>query len=81
MEKTLEQQIENLKQQAMDLEKSLQEQQEKARVTPNFVTLKEAAQILKASEGTVRRWVKSGLIRARNIGRKYLVSVEDLSVK
>ena len=74
MKETIEQQIENLK-------KSLQEQQEETRKAPNLVTLKEAAQILKASEGTVRRWIKSGLIRARNKGRKYLVSVDDLSVK
>ena len=75
MKQTIEEQLENLK-------KSIQEQQEEASKTAlNLVTIKEAAQILKASEGTVRRWVKSGLIRARNIGRKYLVSVDDLSVK
>ena len=51
MKETIEQQIENLK-------KSLQEQQEENRKAPNLVTLKEAATILKASEGTVRRWIK-----------------------
>lgn len=52
----------------------------KAAQIPNLVTLKEAAKILSASEGTVRRWVKSGLIKSHNIGRKYLVSIEELTI-
>lgn len=65
----------------MAFAKDIQEQQKKARITPKLVTIKEAAQIVKASEGTVRRWIKNGLIRTRNIGRKYLICIDDLYVK
>jgi len=34
-------------------------------------TLREACRVLRVSEPTVRRWVKTGRLRARKIGRDY----------
>ena len=34
-------------------------------------TLREACRVLRVSEPTVRRWVKTGRLRARRIGRDY----------
>ena len=75
MQMTIEQQLENLKNSILAQQKETQNEALK------LVTIKEAAQIVKASEGTVRRWIKNGLIRTRNFGRKYLICIDDLIVK
>ncbi|MEA2641999.1 MAG: Helix-turn-helix domain [Chloroflexota bacterium] len=36
-------------------------------------TLSEVCQILKISDATMRRWIKSGKIRAARVGRAYRV--------
>lgn len=41
-------------------------------------TLQEACRVLRVSEPTVRRWVKSGRLQARRIGRDYRFRGSDL---
>ena len=43
-------------------------------IRPNAVyTLSEVCQILKISDATVRRWLKSGQIRSAKVGRAYRI--------
>ncbi len=41
-------------------------------------TIREASEYLEVSEITVRRWVKSGKIKTRRIGRDIVFSADDL---
>ena len=48
-------------------------------ILPNAVyTLKDTCEAFKISESTVRRWVKTGLLPARKIGRDYRFLGSDL---
>ncbi len=43
-------------------------------IRPNAVyTLAEACQILRVSDATIRRWIKSGKIRYARVGRAYRI--------
>ena len=41
-------------------------------------TIKEASEYLEVAEITVRRWVKSGKLNARRVGKNIVFNVEDL---
>ena len=41
-------------------------------------TVEEAAQILKVSEDTVRRWLRDGTLRGRKLGRVWRISEEEI---
>lgn len=41
-------------------------------------TIKEASEYLEVAEITVRRWVKSGRIKSRRVGRSIVFSADDL---
>jgi len=40
---------------------------------PELMTVKEAADYLQVSKGTIRRWIKEKLIKAVRIGRDYRI--------
>ena len=46
---------------------------------PRFVTLQKAAEILKSSPQSVRRWILSGHLRNYGKGRRYLLSLDEIS--
>ncbi len=41
-------------------------------------TIKQAAEYLEVAEITVRRWVKSGKLKVRSVGRNIVFSADDL---
>ncbi len=41
-------------------------------------TIKEASEYLEVAEITVRRWVKSGKLKARRVGRNIVFSADEL---
>lgn len=43
-----------------------------------YQTVKEVAGLLKVSEGTVRRWIKDGELRAIYIGKGWRIAATDL---
>ena len=46
---------------------------------PNIVTVEQVAALLDISSQTVRKYVKFGLIKATKVGRKWVVSGEELA--
>lgn len=45
---------------------------------PNLYKVKEAAEILKVKPVTIRRWCKSGLFRAKKVGKSWYIPEEEL---
>jgi excisionase family DNA binding protein len=43
-----------------------------------FYDLNEVADLLKVSTMTVRRWIKTGKLKAVRIGRKYLITEDTI---
>lgn len=43
-----------------------------------ILTIAEVAKILKISEATVRRWIKTGKLPAFQLGRKYRIRQKDV---
>lgn len=43
-----------------------------------YLTLQEAAEALRVSEATIRRWIKSDKLPAKKAGRKYLIAEHDI---
>jgi len=43
-----------------------------------YKTTNETAEMLHVHRQTVMRWIKEGKIKAYKIGRKYLISVEEI---
>jgi len=43
-----------------------------------YLTLREAADIMRVSAMTVRRWVKAGKLPFQKAGRKYLIAKTDI---
>jgi len=43
-----------------------------------YKTTNETAKLLHVHRQTVMRWIKDGKLKASKIGRKYLVSVEEI---
>lgn len=43
-----------------------------------FLSPREAAQLLRVSERSIRRWVAAGLIRAKRVGRQIRIPRETL---
>jgi len=48
------------------------------KVTDNFLTIKEICRLLKASRGTIVRWISAGQLRGFKIGRGIRVKSQDL---
>lgn len=46
-----------------------------------ILTLQETARLLKVSQATLRRWIKSGQIPAFRIGRAFRVRLADIEKK
>lgn len=44
----------------------------------NFYTTEEASQVLLVGKETIRRYIKSGLLKAHKINRHYLISKESV---
>jgi len=44
----------------------------------NYFNVEEAAKILRVTKITMRRWCTSGLIKAKKIGKKWLIPEEEL---
>ena len=44
----------------------------------NYFNVEEAAKILRVTKITMRRWCTSGLIKAKIIGKKWLIPEEEL---
>jgi excisionase family DNA binding protein len=44
----------------------------------NYVTVTEAAKMLKRNERIVRRYIEKGYLRAERLGRAYLIDVEEI---
>ena len=45
---------------------------------PNLYKVKEAAKILKVKPVTIRRWCKTGLFRAKKVGKSWYIPEEEL---
>jgi excisionase family DNA binding protein len=45
-----------------------------------YMTVKEVADLLKVAENTVRGWVKSGELRAIDLGKGWRITERDLQV-
>ncbi len=45
---------------------------------PNLYKVKEAAKILKVKPVTIRRWCKSGLFKAKKVGKSWYIPEEEL---
>lgn len=43
----------------------------------NLMTVEDIARLTKRSPGAVRAWIRNGELRARQVGRRYLVGRED----
>lgn len=43
-----------------------------------WITVEAAAKILGRSERTILRWIHSGKIRSRKVGREYRIRIEDI---
>ena len=43
-----------------------------------FVTCAEAAKLLRVSKETVQKYCREGLLKARKVGRQYLIDRADL---
>ncbi|GER06686.1 excisionase [Iodidimonas muriae] len=43
-----------------------------------FQTVKDVADLLQVGEATVRRWIKTGELRAIDIGREWRIAPDDL---
>ncbi len=48
-------------------------------VPKSFLTVRQVAERCGVSERTVRRWIKTGELRAHQLGRSVRVSEEDLA--
>jgi excisionase family DNA binding protein len=46
-----------------------------------ILTLQETAKLLKVSQATLRRWIKSGQIPAFRVGRAFRVRLADIEKK
>jgi excisionase family DNA binding protein len=44
----------------------------------SYFNVKEAAEILRVTEITMRRWCTTGLIKSKKIGKKWLIPEEEL---
>ena len=44
----------------------------------NYFNVEEAAKTLRVTRTTMRRWCKSGLIKSKKIGKKWLIPEEEL---
>jgi excisionase family DNA binding protein len=44
----------------------------------NILTLEEAAELLKVSKATLRRWIKAGKIPTFQVGRFYRIRESDI---
>jgi excisionase family DNA binding protein len=53
--------------------------QDRRRVRPGYVTLKEVAELTRAPLSSVRGWVYSGKLLARKVGKRVLVAEGDLA--
>ena len=51
---------------------------EEAKAEP-LVTVKHAAAYLHSSEQSVKRWIREGKIATKNIGKKYLIPIDQLT--
>lgn len=47
-------------------------------LTRQFLTVREVADLLKVGEVTVRHWIKSGELRAIDVGREWRIAPGDL---
>jgi excisionase family DNA binding protein len=47
---------------------------------PKFFTIAEVAEIARAPRNTVRYWVYSGRLRSRRVGRRRLVTEDELRI-
>ena len=46
-----------------------------------YKTVKETAVILKVHRNTIINWILNGTLKATKIGRKYLISMEEIQKK
>ena len=44
----------------------------------NYKTTNETAKLLHVHRQTIMRWIKDGTLKANKIGRKYLISEEEI---
>jgi excisionase family DNA binding protein len=44
----------------------------------NYYNVEESAKILRVTKITIRRWCKSGLLKAKKMGKKWLIPEEEL---
>jgi excisionase family DNA binding protein len=51
---------------------------EGTKMLPNLYKVKEVARILKVKPVTIRRWCKSGLFRAKKVGKSWYIPEDEL---
>lgn len=51
---------------------------EGTKMLPNLYKVKEVARILKVKPVTIRRWCKSGLFKAKKVGKSWYIPEDEL---